>query len=36
MVGKEVKTASVDNYFKKFAFEGKERHRVVAGRGSWI
>ena len=31
MVGKEVKTASVDSYFKKFAFEGEETHRVVAG-----
>ena len=31
MVGEEVKTARVDNSFKKFGFEGEGRDRVVAG-----
>lgn len=31
MIGKEVRTASVDNCFKKFGFEGEERERVPAG-----
>jgi len=31
VVGEEVKTARVDNSFKKFGFEGEERNRVVAG-----
>ena len=31
MVGEEVKTARVDNSFKKFGFEGEERNRVVVG-----
>lgn len=31
MVGKKVKTASVNSSFKKFGFKGEERDRVVAG-----
>lgn len=31
MVGKEVRTASVDSSFKKFGFEGEERDRVTTG-----
>ena len=31
MVGEEVKTARVDNSFKKFGFEREERNRVIAG-----